>query len=408
MTRLCPEEVESLASSNGTSSIVVKLERVSKVYRDRYAVRDLDLEVREGEFVVLIGPSGCGKTTTLKMINRLVECTSGSIYVYGQEVHSLNPTLLRRKIGYVIQQIGLFPHLTVAQNIELVPRLLGVPKAEREKRVDELLRLVGFEPSVFRGRYPRGLSGGQQQRVGVLRALAANPALILMDEPFGALDPITREQLQDELKRLKREFRKTIVFVTHDMDEALKLADRIVVMREGRAVQTSPPEELLRNPADDFVREFLGARRILRHPQDVQVREIMLTTPVTGTEDMGLAEAFQKMQQHRVNTLLIVDERSVLLGIVTSGGLQKGIREGGRRKLAEFMEPVTVTIAEGENVLLAARLMAENKAGVLPVVDSRKRLKGVITKATLVSTMVDVLWPSGADRIENGCKVARG
>jgi osmoprotectant transport system ATP-binding protein len=181
----------------------VVLERVSKVYDGSYAVRDLSLEIARGELVVLIGPSGCGKTTTLKMINRLIEPTSGRIYINGRDISTINPTKLRREIGYVIQQIGLFPHLTVAQNVGLVPYLRGVPRPQREERVDALLRLVGFEPELYRSRYPRELSGGEQQRVGVLRALAADPDLILMDEPFGALDPITREQLQDELKRLQ-------------------------------------------------------------------------------------------------------------------------------------------------------------------------------------------------------------
>ncbi|MBC7336135.1 MAG: ABC transporter ATP-binding protein, partial [Clostridia bacterium] len=285
--------------------------------------------------------------------NRLIEPTSGRIYIDGRDISTVNPTKLRREIGYVIQQIGLFPHLTVAQNIGLVPYLRGVPRAQREERVDALLRLVGFEPELYRDRYPRELSGGQQQRVGVLRALAADPDLILMDEPFGALDPITREQLQDELKRLQNTFHKTIVFVTHDMDEALKLADRIVLMREGVAVQVGSPEELLRSPADEFVREFIGKRRLVRHPEEVAVGEIMVAAPVTGTPRMGAAEAFQKMQRHQVNTLLVVDEQGVLLGILTLRALQKGIREGGRSRVEELMEPVGATAHPQETVLQA-------------------------------------------------------
>ncbi|MBC7346119.1 MAG: ABC transporter ATP-binding protein [Clostridia bacterium] len=381
------------------------LERVSKVYDGSYAVRDLSLEIARGELVVLIGPSGCGKTTTLKMINRLIEPTSGRIYIDGRDISTVNPTKLRREIGYVIQQIGLFPHLTVAQNIGLVPYLRGVPRAQREERVDALLRLVGFEPELYRDRYPRELSGGQQQRVGVLRALAADPDLILMDEPFGALDPITREQLQDELKRLQNTFHKTIVFVTHDMDEALKLADRIVLMREGVAVQVGSPEELLRSPADEFVREFIGKRRLVRHPEEVAVGEIMVAAPVTGTPRMGAAEAFQKMQRHQVNTLLVVDEQGVLLGILTLRALQKGIREGGRSRVEELMEPVGATAHPQETVLQAARSLAANRAGLVPVVDEEGRLRGVLTNASLISTLVEVLWPGGE---ENGTGHGKG
>lgn len=383
----------------------VILERVSKVYDGSYAVRDLSLEIARGELVVLIGPSGCGKTTTLKMINRLIEPTSGRIYIDGRDISTVNPTKLRREIGYVIQQIGLFPHLTVAQNIGLVPYLRGVPRAQREERVDALLRLVGFEPELYRDRYPRELSGGQQQRVGVLRALAADPDLILMDEPFGALDPITREQLQDELKRLQNTFHKTIVFVTHDMDEALKLADRIVLMREGVAVQVGSPEELLRSPADEFVREFIGKRRLVRHPEEVAVGEIMVAAPVTGTPRMGAAEAFQKMQRHQVNTLLVVDEQGVLLGILTLRALQKGIREGGRSRVEELMEPVGATAHPQETVLQAARSLAANRAGLVPVVDEEGRLRGVLTNASLISTLVEVLWPGGE---ENGTGHGKG
>ncbi|MGB9885912.1 MAG: betaine/proline/choline family ABC transporter ATP-binding protein [Moorellales bacterium] len=375
----------------------VALERVSKVYESSYAVRDLSLEIARGELVVLIGPSGCGKTTTLKMINRLIEPTSGRIYINGRDISTINPTKLRREIGYVIQQIGLLPHLTVAQNVGLVPYLRGVPRPQREERVDALLRLVGFEPELYRSRYPRELSGGEQQRVGVLRALAADPDLILMDEPFGALDPITREQLQDELKRLQNTLHKTIVFVTHDMDEALKLADRIVLMREGAVVQVGSPEELLRSPADEFVREFIGKRRLLRHPDEVTVGEIMVAAPVTGTPHMGAAEAFQKMQRHQVNTLLVVDEQRVLLGILTMRALQKGIREGGRSRVEELMEPAGATVHPQETVLQAARSLARNRAGLVPVVDEEGRLLGVLTNASLISTLVEVLWPYGEE-----------
>ncbi|MGI6597678.1 MAG: ABC transporter ATP-binding protein [bacterium] len=233
------------------------------------AVRDLCLNVSAGEFLVLIGPSGCGKTTTLKMVNRLIEPTSGELHLFERPAGSWSKVELRRKIGYVIQSVGLLPHLTVAGNIALVPELLGWPKKKLQQCVDELLQLGGMDPVTFRGRYPAQLSGGQQQRIGVLRALAADPELILMDEPFGALDPIMREQLQLELKNLRQRLKKTIIFVTHDLNEALFLADRIVIMKEGAVVQDDTPEGICFNPADKFVASFV--HRALRSSIPVQI-----------------------------------------------------------------------------------------------------------------------------------------
>ncbi|NLW07688.1 MAG: betaine/proline/choline family ABC transporter ATP-binding protein [Clostridia bacterium] len=373
---------------------MIRFEKVSKAYvSGTYAVRSLDLEIEQGELIVLVGPSGCGKTTTLKMINRLIEPDSGQIFIKGRNIQEINPAILRRQIGYVIQQIGLFPHMTIAQNVGLVMKLLGKSPREREKRVNELLEMVGFDPEVYRNRYPRELSGGQQQRIGVLRALAADPEIILMDEPFGALDPITREQLQDELKSLQNNLRKTIVFVTHDMDEAIKLADRIVVMREGKVVQIGTPEELLRNPADDFVRDFIGKKRLFRNPEEVFIGDIMLEKPVTGNMEMGAAEAFQRMQKHQVNSLLIVDERGALKGILTARGVQKAIQAASRQKASELMEPVAETVCPEETVLTATAIMARSKYGLLPVVDEQGLLKGLLTNASMINTLVDVLWP---------------
>ncbi len=223
-----------------------------------FAVQGVSLEIAKGETLVLLGSSGSGKTTTLKMVNRLIEPTEGMIEVDGRNVMELNPVELRRSIGYVFQGIGLFPHLTVAENVSIVLRLLGRPKSERRKRAEELLALVGLEPKIFADRYPDELSGGQQQRVGVARALAADPEYLLMDEPFGALDAVTRDTLQQELLRLKEQLRKTIVFVTHDIFEAFLLADRIAVMHQGRIEQIGTKEQLQRQPATDFVRELLA------------------------------------------------------------------------------------------------------------------------------------------------------
>lgn len=226
------------------------------------AVNDVSLTIEKGNLVTLIGPSGCGKTTTMKMINKLIPITSGTITIDGQDISEENDVELRRNIGYVIQRIGLLPHMTIEENVSLVPRLKGWKKESYEKRVDELLDLVGLEPNLYKKRYPLELSGGQQQRVGVIRALAGEPPIILMDEPFSALDPISREQLQDELKSLQKRIQKTIVFVTHDMDEALKVADEIVVMKDGGIQQIASPHSLIQHPANDFVRSFIGEERV--------------------------------------------------------------------------------------------------------------------------------------------------
>jgi osmoprotectant transport system ATP-binding protein len=262
---------------------MIVLEQVSKTFtshgRSVPAVDNINLEVGEGELHVLIGPSGSGKTTTMRMINRLETLTSGRILIGGRDIQTMNVVELRRGIGYVIQQGGLFPHFTVADNVAVVPRLLGWTRQKRRQRAEELLALVGLPPEQFANRYPRELSGGQQQRVGVARALAVDPPIVLMDEPFGAVDPITRKQLQRELRRIQEEVRKTIVFVTHDIAEAFLLGDRIVLMAEGRIVQNGAPSDLLRNPADPFVTAFIGEDRGLRALQFTRLGEVARPAP---------------------------------------------------------------------------------------------------------------------------------
>ncbi|WP_221091575.1 ABC transporter ATP-binding protein [Deinococcus aquaedulcis] len=243
---------------------MIELQDLEKTYNGVSAVRALNLTVLEGELVALLGPSGCGKTTTLRMINRLIEPTGGRVLLAGQDTRRLKPETLRRGMGYVIQQIGLFPHLDVAQNVATVPALLGHDRRATQARVDELLALVGLDPGTFRHKRPAELSGGQAQRVGVARALAADPPVLLMDEPFGALDPLARERLQAAFRDIQRRLRKTVVMVTHDIDEALRLADRVALMWEGTLVQYGPPDDLIHRPANDFVRQFLGEDAALR------------------------------------------------------------------------------------------------------------------------------------------------
>jgi osmoprotectant transport system ATP-binding protein len=277
-----------------THGVPIELSGLTKRYPGGggAAVDSVDMSIPAGQIVVLVGPSGCGKTTTMRMINRLIEPTSGTITIGGEDVTDLDDVTLRRKIGYVIQQIGLIPHLTIAQNVGLVPRLLKWDKRRITERVDEMLTVVGLDPADYRNRYPRQLSGGQQQRVGVARALAADPPIMLMDEPFGAVDPITRSRLQDEFLSLQQTLRKTIVFVTHDFDEALKLGDRIAVLRQGSQIaQYDTPERILAEPADDFVAGFIGEGAALKrlHFERVDSLEFQETSEATSRETVDVS-----------------------------------------------------------------------------------------------------------------------
>lgn len=273
---------------DATADPMITFDGVQKKYPDgTTAVHDLSIEIAQGEICVIVGPSGCGKTTAMRMINRLVEPTSGTITVGGQDVSQTDPQELRRHIGYVIQQIGLFPHHTIRRNVACVRDLLGLDKASTAIRVDELLDLVGLEPDVFGDRYPHQLSGGQRQRVGVARALAADPPVLLMDEPFGAVDPVARERLQREFLNLQSQVKKTIVFVTHDIDEAMLMGDRIAVMREGGYLeQYAPPAEVLANPASDFVRTFVGGDRLVKLLAVTTIPETLLAQPGPGDHDL--------------------------------------------------------------------------------------------------------------------------
>jgi osmoprotectant transport system ATP-binding protein len=302
---------------------MIEFRGVSKTYpgSSMPVVNDLSFEILEGEVCVLVGPSGCGKTTSMRMVNRLIEPTEGEILIDGVPNTSMSGTQLRRKIGYAIQQIGLFPHRTIADNIATVPSLLGWDKGRIKTRVDELLELVGLDPSVYRDRYPAELSGGQQQRVGVARAMAADPPIMLMDEPFGAVDPITRERLQDEFLRIQQEIKKTIVFVTHDIDEAIKMGDKIAILKQGGVLaQYDTPENILSRPNSEFVASFVGSDRILKRLSLTRVGEMHLEPANGDTDDLP-----------RINERLTV--KDALSEIIGSGATRGVVEKHGEKRL---------------------------------------------------------------------------
>lgn len=371
--------------------LLLKLENVSKVYKGgKKAVNGIHLDIAKGEFICFIGPSGCGKTTTMKMINRLIEPTSGSIYIDGENIMTQDAVKLRRKIGYVIQQIGLFPHMTIQENISLVPKLLKWPQDKRKERARDLLKLVDMGPEYLE-RYPHELSGGQQQRIGVLRALAAGPPLILMDEPFGALDPITRGTLQEEFKKLQKTLNKTIVFVTHDMDEAIKLADRIVILKDGEIVQVGTPNDILRYPANDFVEDFIGKDRLIQSTPEIErVEQIMNADPVTVTADKTLSEAIQIMRRHRVDSLLVVDEKRRFRGYVDVEIIDQMRRKA--KLVGEVVHTDIYTVKKHELLRDAVRKILKRGIKFVPVVDEHNRLTGIVTRASLVEIVYESIW----------------
>jgi osmoprotectant transport system ATP-binding protein len=362
---------------------LIRFENIVKTYGETEILKGINLEIKDNELVVLIGPSGCGKTTSLKMINRLIEPTSGKIYINGQDISQIDPIQLRRNIGYVIQQIGLLPHMTVEQNIELVPLLKNWPKKKRIERAKELMHLVGMPPEEYMNRYPKELSGGQQQRIGVARALAADPDIILMDEPFSALDPITRSQLQEELFELQQKLQKTIVFVTHDMDEALKLGDRICIMKDGKVVQFDTPEKILKNPANEFVENFIGKKRMWIQPEHVLAKDIMITNPIKALPSRTLAQAIEIMSNSGVDSILVVNKENQLLGIVTAEDIRAN--KNTAKRIEEIYTRNVYTVKPDDSILDVLKLMAQKNIGYVPVVNENNLLQGLITRSALVN-----------------------
>jgi osmoprotectant transport system ATP-binding protein len=380
----------STAAPPAPRASTVEFRRVTKRYDSRAkktpgAVNDLSLTVPAGKICVLVGPSGCGKTTSLKMVNRLIEPTSGQILIDGVDIMTRDVTELRRSIGYVIQQVGLFPHETIGENVVTVPRLMGWPKARQHARADELLALVGLEPDSYRDRYPAQLSGGERQRVGVARALAADPPIMLMDEPFGAVDPIVRERLQNEFLRLQEELAKTILFVTHDIDEAIKMGDLVAVMENGGILaQFGPPEEILARPASDFVARFVGADRGLKRLSLRRVGELDLQPVVAARVGDDCAEARRRAQAAPFPYLLLIDSNDRPIGWVE----RDAIPTDGRltASMAIPMSPLLdrrTTLKDALSLLLDANV----QAGI--VVDRNGRVEGLITVDMIADWMRD-------------------
>ncbi|MDR3032964.1 MAG: betaine/proline/choline family ABC transporter ATP-binding protein [Kitasatospora sp.] len=360
---------------------MIRFEHVTKRYADgTTAVNDLSFEAAEGELVTLVGPSGCGKTTTMKMVNRLIEPTSGTISLDGQDIADADAVELRRRIGYVIQQVGLFPHKTVLENTATVPALLGWPRLKRRTRAAELLDLVGLDPSVYGDRYPEQLSGGQRQRVGVARALAADPPVLLMDEPFGAVDPVVREHLQNEFLRLQAELRKTVLFVTHDIEEAVRLGDRIAVFGDGTIEQYAPPAEVLGAPATPYVADFVGADRGLKRLSVTAIEAGDLEQPPVVHLDDPAGRAATRLRAEGARWAVVLDREDVLHGWVGADELQS-VPDGTVRDYARRME---AWLPVGASLKQAFSVMLQHDAGWIAVVAGDEgTFLGVLTPARL-------------------------
>ncbi len=364
---------------------MIELRELTKRYpgEETPAVDRVSMEIPKGEIVVFVGPSGCGKTTTLKMINRIIEPTSGSIIIDGEDVTNIDPNHLRRRIGYVIQQIGLFPHITIEGNVGTVPRLLGWDKDRTNARIDELLDIVGLDPSVYRSRYPKELSGGQRQRVGVARALAADPPVLLMDEPFGAIDPITRTRLQNEFLRLQEELQKTIAFVTHDIDEAIKMGDRIAILKEqSHIAQFATPEEILTNPADEFVEDFVGTGATLKRLKLTRVRDIeVVDDALIGRLDEPREDLQKRLNESEWTAMLLLDKDNKPARWLRAPDFRHD------RPAAELGLPARAMVEKQATLSDALEEMLVGSAGVAIVVDGRGAFEGILDVDSIITSI---------------------
>ncbi len=380
---------EGAGTARDAGKIKIRLEDLAKRFpgQKELAVEDLSMEIPEGEIVILVGPSGCGKTTTMKLINRIIEPTSGRIFLDEEDVTKVNPDELRRRIGYVIQQIGLFPHLTIASNIATVPKMLGWKKERIDARVDELLETVGMDPGDYRNRYPKELSGGQRQRVGVARAMSADPDVMLMDEPFGAIDPITRDRLQNEFLRLQEQIKKTIIFVTHDIDEAIKMGDRIAILREqSHIAQFDTPERILVNPADGFVADFIGRGASLKRLSLSRVRDVELHQWPTAEDGTSHDEIRRLLEGSDKTAVLILDEQKRPMKWVNAEHLERSGDSDGRA-LSEIGLPAEAVVQPNATLSDTLNEMLTARYSTAIVVDSSNAYQGIVDMDTINETV---------------------
>ncbi|SCJ97632.1 Glycine betaine/L-proline transport ATP-binding protein ProV [uncultured Eubacterium sp.] len=364
---------------------MIQFRDVTKEFKGNVVLSDISMDIGDGELTVLIGPSGCGKTTTLKMINRLIPTSKGKIFIDEKNIEEMDKVQLRRNMGYVIQQGGLFPHMTIRQNIEIIERMEKKSPEEIVENTKKLMKMVDLDPDQFLDRYPTELSGGQRQRIGVIRALANDPDIILLDEPFSALDPVTRSSLQDELIELQSKVGKTMVFVTHDMDEAIKIADRICIMKGGHILQFDTPETILKQPADEFVANFVGTNRIWDSPEYIKVEDFMIKNPITCKGDMIRNRCIKRMRDHHIDTLLVVDDEKKLRGIVGRKNLFKASRP--LMQAEDIMNEVAYVSHVGDNIVDVLKMVEETEVNNIPVLDEEERLVGLLTNSNLVSTL---------------------
>jgi len=365
---------------------LIKFENISKKFKNTTVLSDVSFEIEKGKLVAIIGESGCGKTTTLKMINGLITPTSGKIYINNEDISTKNVIDLRRNMGYVIQQTGLFPHMTIRENIELIPKVQNKNPEDITQQTYNLMDMVGLDCDKFLNRYPVELSGGQQQRVGVARAFATNPDIILMDEPFSALDPITRSSLQDELVNLQSKLKKTIIFVTHDMDEAIKISDKMCIMDKGKIIQYDTPENILKNPVNDFVSQFVGKKRIWTSPDFIKAEDIMIENPITCSKDLSIFKCIEKMRSYKVDSLMVVDNKSKKLQGIVKAKQRRSIDDKSIQ-ISSILNNNYIYVSPNDTIIDILKIVNENNISTVPVLNDSSSLIGLITESSLVTTL---------------------
>ena len=363
---------------------MIEIKKVSKTYKNNSVLEDISFKIETGKFTVLIGESGCGKTTLLKMINKLISPSKGDIFIDGKNIKDTDDIKLRRSMGYVIQQTGLFPHMTVRENITIIPKVLKFTENKIKEDTLKMMDMIGLDEELL-DRYPSELSGGQQQRIGIARAFITNPDIILMDEPFSALDPMSRVTLQDELLKLQEKLHKTIVFVTHDMDEAIKMADKIAIFDNGKLVQYDVPENILKHPANDFVKNFVGKKRIWTSPKYIKVEDIMIDKPVTCLPQYSIFYCLNKMKMMKVDSLMVVGDNNKFLGVLYAESVTD--KSDLNKTANEYMLNDIPTVKKEDSITTLAKLVTESRLSNIPVLDEENRLCGLITRSSLIMAL---------------------